>query len=118
MNPSVPQPDERTRKIKEGRVISGRIGMQLIQEKKAAILSESTAGVEKKDIQGRDILTLLLKANLATDIPDNQRISDDEVLARMCRSSVSIHSVSLLINARVSRDWKVGFLKRDRHSCR
>ncbi|KAI0759033.1 cytochrome P450 [Fomes fomentarius] len=76
-------PDERTRKIKEGRVMAGRIGMQLIKEKKAAILSESSAGVEKKDIQGRDILTLLLKANLATDIPDNQRISDDEVLAQI-----------------------------------
>ena len=60
-----------------------RIGMELLQEKKASILSEkSTGGVEKKDLQGRDLLTLLIKANMATDIPDSQRLSDEEVIAR------------------------------------
>ena len=70
------------RKVKEGQVIARRIGMQLIQERKKAIIGESAIGIEKKDIVGRDILTLLMKANLATDTPDNQRLSDDEVLAR------------------------------------
>lgn len=62
-----------------------RIGLQLIAEKKSAILAESREkgrGVEKKDLTERDLLTLLIKANLATDIPDNQRLSDEEVLAR------------------------------------
>lgn len=63
-----------------------RIGLQLIEEKKAQIareMSESkSSGVERKDVQGRDLLTLLMKANMATDIPDNQRLSDEDVLAR------------------------------------
>ena len=62
-----------------------RIGRQLMAEKKAAILAESQGkgrGVSKKDVSGRDLLTLLIKANMATDIPDNQRLTDDEVLAR------------------------------------
>ena len=62
-----------------------RIGLQLIADKKAAILAasrEKGRGVEKKDITERDLLTLLIKANMATDIPENQRLSDEEVLAR------------------------------------
>jgi hypothetical protein len=62
-----------------------RIGMQLIAEKKAAILAESREkgrGIERKDLRERDLLTLLIKANMASDIPESQRLSDDEVLAR------------------------------------
>ena len=60
-----------------------RIGMELLQEKKTEIMREKSTGtVEKKDLQGRDLLTLLIKANMATDIPDGQRLSDEEILAR------------------------------------
>ena len=67
-----------------------RIGTQLIREKKAEIqreMSESklkggSGSVARDDVQGRDLLTLLLKANMATDIPDSQRLSDEDVLAR------------------------------------
>jgi hypothetical protein len=38
--------------------------------------------LEKKNIQGRDLLTLLIKANMATDIPDSARMSDEDVLSR------------------------------------
>ncbi len=62
-----------------------RIGLQLIAEKKAAILGEKSSerqDVERKDVQGRDLLSLLIKSNMAVDIPENQRLSDEEVLAR------------------------------------
>ncbi len=65
-----------------------RIGMQLIKEKKAALRAQSFStvsekeGVSKNDIQDRDLLTLLIKANMATDIPEEQRLTDEEVLAR------------------------------------
>ena len=64
-----------------------RIGLQLIADKKTAILAEKAqqtgaGGVEKRDMEGRDLLTLLLKANMATDIPESQRLSDEDVLAR------------------------------------
>lgn len=60
-----------------------RIGLQLVAEKKAQILKAATTG-EKGDeaLHSRDLLTLLIKANMATDIPENQRLSDDDVLAR------------------------------------
>lgn len=69
-----------------------RIGRQLIAEKKAAILSQSSSvegnrdpektSVSRMDMQGRDLLTLLMKANMATDIPENQKLSEEDVLAR------------------------------------
>lgn len=57
--------------------------MQLINEKKARIMSDkSSLSVEKKDFQGRDIFSLLVKSNMASDIPENQRLTDEDVLAR------------------------------------
>ena len=81
-----------------------RIGMQLIQEKKAEIMRERAGrkekeaafdGIERRDLRSRDLLTLLIKANMATDIPDNQRLTDEEVLAR---ASCSLFFAFLLIN--------------------
>ena len=71
-----------------------KIGMGLIAEKKAAIKAEGQEKEKEKyggNTRARDLLTLLIKANMATDIPDNQRLSDEDVLARTslpysCRS--------------------------------
>lgn len=38
--------------------------------------------VGKKSLQGRDLLSLLVRANMAHDLPPSQRLSDDDVLAR------------------------------------
>lgn len=76
-----------------------RIGMQLVAEKKAAIraMESEKEGVSKRDMQGRDLLTLLLKANMANDIPDAQRLSDEDVLARKSCSFQSTRSQILTI---------------------
>jgi hypothetical protein len=62
-----------------------RIGKGLLTNAKAAVLragATEKGGIEKSSIQGRDLLTLLVKANMATDMPENQRLSDDDLLAR------------------------------------
>lgn len=60
-----------------------RIGLQLIADKKASILGTSgQSDVNKKDVHGRDLLALLIKANMAQDVPESQRLTDEEVLAR------------------------------------
>ena len=68
-----------------------RIGKQLIRERKEAILhgSATKPGIEKQDVQSRDLLSLLVKANLATDVPESQRLSEDEVLSRAYSSTAS-----------------------------
>jgi len=66
------------------------IGQNIISQKKSEILSsseiDSKGRVEKKNIQGRDLLSLLMKANMATDIPDHARMTDEDILARKSSS--------------------------------
>jgi len=63
------------------------LGKSLIIQKKAEILTTSESdvksGVEKRSIQGRDLLSLLIRANMATDIQDNARMTDEEILAQI-----------------------------------
>ena len=80
----VSQKTQGNRKAERAQAVMRRIGLQLIAEKKAAILAETRekGHVERKDMAERDLLTLLIRANLATDVPESQRLTDDEVLAR------------------------------------
>jgi len=57
-----------------------RIGNQLLKEGKAALAEANRGGDEK--FKKRDLLSLLLKANLSADIPESQRMNDRDVLAR------------------------------------
>jgi hypothetical protein len=57
----------------------------MIAEKKAAVLAaldQETSKVGKKDIQGKDLLSLLIKSNLASDMDEKSRMSDEEILSR------------------------------------
>jgi hypothetical protein len=54
------------------------IGHALLREGKAAVMA---AGGDK-DSSSRDLFSLLLKANMATDVPGKSRLSDEEVIAR------------------------------------
>ena len=58
-----------------------RIGRELLDNSKAA-LHRNGLKVDKETLKSKDLLTLLLRANMATDIPEHQRMSDDDVLAR------------------------------------
>ncbi|KAM5542224.1 hypothetical protein V8D89_004097 [Ganoderma adspersum] len=87
--------NSRVKRVEKARATMQRIGMQLLQEKKAEIMREkSTGAVEKKDVQGRDLLTLLIKANMATDIPDDQRLTDEEVVAQVPTFLVAGHETT------------------------
>lgn len=65
-----------------------QIGAEILAEKRAAILTttenKEKGSISSNSIDGseRDLLTLLIKANIANDLPENQRLSDDEVIAR------------------------------------
>jgi hypothetical protein len=63
-----------------------RIGSILLANAKANVSATSKSGaVEKSDIVGRDLLSLLVKANMATDLKEEQKMSDEDVLARAFR---------------------------------
>ncbi|KZT69443.1 cytochrome P450 [Daedalea quercina L-15889] len=63
--------------------VARRVGMQLIQENKAEVVKASSGGKGTDDaLRSRDLLTLLIKANMSPDVPESQRLSDEDVLAR------------------------------------
>ncbi|KAI0083795.1 cytochrome P450 [Irpex rosettiformis] len=83
------------RLIEEAQRVMRRIGMQLIAEKKASILGTGEQKkIGRKDVVGRDLLTLLIKANMATDIPESQRLTDEEVLAQVPTFIVAGHETT------------------------
>lgn len=58
-----------------------RVGNQLLTDSKAALRTENDK-FEKSSWKSRDLLSLLLRANMATDIPTSQRMEDEDVIAR------------------------------------
>lgn len=91
-------PSDRDRKIDAAQKTMGRIGSQLLHDAKAAVISshstEKGGSIEKSSLQGRDLLSLLVRANMATDIPENQRISDEDVLAQVPTFLVAGHETT------------------------
>ncbi|KAI0767221.1 cytochrome P450 [Fomes fomentarius] len=74
-------PDQRSRRIEHAQAVMRRIGTQLIAEKKAEIRREYADGKEKD-------------ANMATDVPDSQKLSDEDVLAQVPTFLVAGHETT------------------------
>ncbi|KAI0273883.1 cytochrome P450 [Russula aff. rugulosa BPL654] len=91
-------PTDRTRAIAYMHKCIRSIGQNVISQKKAEILSsseiDSKGRVEKKNIQGRDLLSLLMKANMATDIPEHARMTDEDILAQVPTFLLAGHETS------------------------
>ncbi|KAF9219209.1 cytochrome P450 [Gyrodon lividus] len=89
-------PSDRARKIQVAQRTMARIGKELLTTAKAAARSGATekGEIEKSSLQGRDLLTLLVKANMATDIPESQRLSDEDVLAQVPTFLVAGHETT------------------------
>lgn len=71
------------RRFDHAHSIMRRIGRQRIADKKAFIVGElhEKASVTRGSVRNRDLLTLLIRANIA---PKGPRLSDEDVLARKC----------------------------------
>jgi hypothetical protein len=75
---------KRDKVIKQAKANMSRIGQDLVRDIKANISTKATGNgfVEKGDMQARDLLSLLIRANMSTDLPEDQRLSDEDVIAR------------------------------------
>ncbi|KAG8717523.1 hypothetical protein FRC08_007294 [Ceratobasidium sp. 394] len=83
-------PDARSERLKRNREIMTRIGKRLVEEKKAALAEEQKTG---STAQGRDLLTLLIKSNMAYE-NESQRMSDEEVLGQIATFLVAGHETT------------------------
>ncbi|KAG9318254.1 cytochrome P450 [Chiua virens] len=89
-------PTDSSRKSQAAQNTMARIGKELLSDAKAAARASATekGEIEKNSLHGRDLLSLLVKANMATDIPENQRLCDEDVLAQVPTFLVAGHETT------------------------
>ncbi|KAI0060548.1 cytochrome P450 [Artomyces pyxidatus] len=92
-------PTERQKRLAHAQATMNRIGMSLLESRKAALREavDATDGaphVGRKDIQGKDLLSLLIKANMAEDIKEDGRMSDQDVLAQVPTFLIAGHETT------------------------
>ncbi|KDR80817.1 hypothetical protein GALMADRAFT_241271 [Galerina marginata CBS 339.88] len=72
-----------------------RIGKQLLRESKAGLETDNgLPGDKEKASQRRDLLSLLVRANTATNLPPSQRMTDEDVLAQVPTFLVAGHETT------------------------
>ncbi|KAJ7431659.1 cytochrome P450 [Mycena galericulata] len=75
-----------TRNRRKTRDTMNSIGRQIISTSKDSLMASQREKTDSK----RDLLSVLLKANLSSDLPESQRLSDAEVIARRWRCFVNV----------------------------
>lgn len=76
-------PVERARVVKRSRETVERFGYRVIAEKRRMLEDMHAGRLEKKSAIGKDVLSLLIKANAAADLREDQRLDDTEVIAQI-----------------------------------
>lgn len=76
-----------------------RIGRELLHMRKIGGNGDKEKGTALPDsvrdnLKGRDLLSVLVNANMDTDIPDSQRLTDEEVLAQVPTFLVAGHETT------------------------
>ncbi|KAJ7641534.1 cytochrome P450 [Roridomyces roridus] len=71
-----------------------RIGNDMITQKKSIMLAQTSWAVSKQQLEGADLLSLLVKSTLATDIPAEERMTDEEILSQIPSVLVAGHETS------------------------
>ncbi|KIM49563.1 hypothetical protein M413DRAFT_21761 [Hebeloma cylindrosporum] len=89
-------PAERDAEAKIAAENMARIGQRLLRDSKAAVAADEETGgkFEKSAFKRRDLLSLLLRANMSTDLPPSQRMTDDDVLAQVPTFLVAGHETT------------------------
>lgn len=69
--------------IKKSHAATMRVAQDLVERKKRAIAAEYTGALEKGSDIGKDLLSILIKANMAPDLRPDQKMTDAEVMAQI-----------------------------------
>lgn len=73
-------PNKRAAEIAARKAVTLRIGKKIVEDKKREVMSAHSEGLEKREDIGNDLLSILIKANMASDVKPEQKLSDEEVL--------------------------------------
>jgi hypothetical protein len=70
--------------MRRAREIMDRAGSAMLSDVQAVVRAAMTSDqISRDDFQAKDLLTLLVRANMASDVPESSRLSNEEVLSRM-----------------------------------
>ncbi|KAJ7192531.1 cytochrome P450 [Mycena pura] len=83
-------PSRQDREVAVAQAAMRRIGRRLLAESKRDIRENGTFEAGR----GRDLLTLLVRANTAKDIPTHQQLSDEDVIAQVPTFLVAGHETT------------------------
>ncbi|THH09705.1 hypothetical protein EW145_g1826 [Phellinidium pouzarii] len=87
-------PTERGRDEHLAQTTMRRIAEGLLRQRKSYILGDSSAEKKTSDFEGRDLLSALVKSNMDTELPDTQRMVDEDVLAQVPTFLVAGHETT------------------------
>ncbi|KAJ7661146.1 cytochrome P450 [Mycena rosella] len=85
---AIPSTQDKT--LRESQETIMRIGKRLLAESKRDIAENGTFETGR----GRDLLTLLVRANTSKEIPESQRLSDEDVIAQVPTFLVAGHETT------------------------
>ncbi|KAF7304522.1 hypothetical protein HMN09_00854800 [Mycena chlorophos] len=67
------------------------VGRRIVKGSKAALMDQDR---DSKTAAGRDLLSLLMKANMSADLPESQKLSEEEVLGQIPAFFVAGHETT------------------------
>ncbi|KAL5498061.1 hypothetical protein ACEPAH_2992 [Sanghuangporus vaninii] len=87
-------PSKRGNEERRAQETMQRIGQELLREKKAGVNGNFDEEKEQGRGRGKDLLSVLVRANMDTELPDSQRMSDEDVLAQVPTFLVAGHETT------------------------
>ncbi|KAI0043383.1 cytochrome P450 [Auriscalpium vulgare] len=92
-------PTKAGRRFSTAQATFRRIGTQMLATRKAALrtVDQEDSGDNEfgqTGVKGRDLLTLLVKANMANDVKEDARMSDEDVLAQVPTFLIAGHETT------------------------
>ncbi|KAG9015937.1 hypothetical protein FRB90_004113 [Tulasnella sp. 427] len=89
-------PTERSRLIARSKDVMAKVGRKLVREKREAVLAAATGdgALGKKSVGGKDLLSVLIKANMATDLKDSKKMNDEEVIGQIYTLLIAGHETT------------------------
>ncbi|KAH9483655.1 Cytochrome P450 monooxygenase 169 [Psilocybe cubensis] len=88
-------PSEGDAKAKAAMTTMKRVANELLRDSKMGLMAEdNNTKMNNKSLKGRDLLSLLLRANTSKDLPAHQRMSDEDVMAQVPTFLVAGHETT------------------------
>jgi cytochrome P450 len=69
------------KELDEARAVVQKIGQQLVNEAKERVREDIKGDIKEDEVQGKDLLTLLVRSNLSVDTKESQRLGDEDMVS-------------------------------------